>query len=121
MKPRISRRIAGYLAFVSAVSPALANYSCSGVIEQLALNPSGVVTVFSSGAGLSAAYVCQIGVTINGVGPEACKAIYSMLDTAVVTQQQVSWYFTDALTCAAPGHPAWTWLTGWYYGPVLLP
>ena len=103
------------------MTPARANYSCAGVIEQLALNPAGTVTVFSSGAGLSAAYVCQIGATINSVTSDACKAIYSLLNTAVVTRQQVVWYFSDTLTCAAPGHPAWSWLTGWYYGPVLLP
>jgi hypothetical protein len=83
----------------------------------VALNPSGALTVTSIASGLNTFYVCQIGSTINGVGPEVCKAIYAQMLAAKTSGQTVQWYFSDALSCTT--HPTWDWLTGWYYGPSL--
>ena len=67
------RWLMGTLLFTS--SPAWATYTCIGTIDGVALNPSGTVTVSSVTSGLPMFYVCQIGNTLNGVGPEQCKAI----------------------------------------------
>ena len=93
-------------------------YGCQGPIASVALNPGGLVTVSSPASGLNTFYVCQIGATVNGVGPEQCKAILSMLYVARTTGQQVQWQFNDGLTCGQ--HGDWAYLTGWYFGPTLL-
>jgi hypothetical protein len=115
------RRLWSLAAFVFAISlaaPAWATYVCQGTIDSVALNASGVLTVTSTGAGFNSGYICQIGATRNGVGPEQCKAIYTLLLVARSTGQQVQWYYNDALTCST--HPSWADLTGWYYGPLLM-
>lgn len=96
---------------------AWANYACSGPVDWVALMEN-VVVVNSTQAGINAGYVCELDTTANGVGAETCKAIYSMLLTAHATGQPVQWAFNDSLTCTT--HPAWTWLTGWYFGPYIM-
>ncbi|HEY8102388.1 MAG TPA: hypothetical protein VIF82_16740 [Burkholderiaceae bacterium] len=108
------------ISIVNVISPHVAqaaSYACSGVVTGVALSPSGVVTVYSADAGLNAAYICQIGSTYNGVGPDACKAILAVLVSAKATGIHAEWSFNDGLSCTT--HPAWDVLTGWYYGPVL--
>jgi DNA-binding transcriptional regulator YdaS (Cro superfamily) len=106
------------LPLLGTGAPAWATYVCQGAIEQAALNSSGTLTVVSSAAGLSSVYICQIGATAYGVGPEQCKAIYSLLLVAKSSVQSVQWSYLDGLTCAT--HPRWAPLTEWYYGPVLV-
>ena len=98
-------------------APAMANYTCQGVIDSVALNQAGTLTITSTSSGLNTFYVCQIANTFNGVGPEVCKAIYAQMLAARVSGQNVTWYFSDALSCTT--HPVWDWLTGWYFGPQL--
>jgi len=100
-----------------ASQSAFATYSCNGVIDQLNVSPNGVVIVDSTTAGLQSVYLCQIGTTANGVSPDACKAILSLLLAAKLSGTSVLWNFSDSLTCTT--HPAWAWLGGWYYGPNL--
>jgi hypothetical protein len=111
-------RLAAAIVAMSLAAPAWANYVCQGTIDSVALNTGGTVTVQSTAAGLYPAFICAIGTTVNGVGPEQCKAILAMLITARTSGQQVQWYFSDGLTCTT--HPAWAWLSGWYHGPVLM-
>jgi len=99
-------------------SAAFANYACAGLIDQVSLNQSGVVTVTSMDSGLGTFYVCQIGATTSGIGPEQCKAMYAMLLVARSSQQRIAWTFSDSLTCTT--HPTWAWLSGWYYGPTVM-
>lgn len=110
------RRIGAALVLMTSTS-AFAAYECQGTIQSVSLNPSGVVTVHSPSSGLGVFYVCQIGSTTNGVGPEQCKAMLSLLYIARSTGQRVSFTFDDSLSCTT--HPSWSWLTGWYYGPTL--
>jgi hypothetical protein len=97
------------------IAPALAeaNYTCTGTVDDLALTLDGVV-VASIGP-LRWVYLCQIGGSRNGVGSEACKAIYAHLLSAKTTGKQEMFWFSDSLTCTS--HPTWQDLTGWYFGP----
>ena len=99
------------------VSPAFA-YDCQGGVGEVALNPDGVLTVWSSGGGLNWAYVCNVNVASNGVAPDTCKSIYAMLLSAQIAGKQVRWSYSDSLSCST--RPSWTWHTGWYYGPVII-
>lgn len=40
-----------------------------------------------------------------------------MLLTAQTSGKQIELWFNDSLTCTT--HPAWAWLSGWYWGPRL--
>jgi hypothetical protein len=115
---QIIRRIGAASVLMASTSAAFANYACQGTIQSVSLNPSGVVTVHSPASGLGTFYICQIGSTTNGVGPEQCKAMLSLLYIARSTGQQVAFTFDDSLSCTT--HPGWAWLTGWYYGPTLM-
>jgi hypothetical protein len=112
-KPIISAVV--LLASTMGATSAFANYFCSGPVLSVDVSPTGIVTVNAPAAGLNYAYPCQIGATNNGVGPDACKAILSILIAAHATGASVTFAYDDSLTCAT--HPAWTYLTGWYYGP----
>jgi hypothetical protein len=96
---------------------AFANYFCTGTVDQVTVSPSGVVIFTSSTVGLNYVYLCQIGTTINSVDSDPCKSILAVLLTAHATGAQIDLAFSDSLTCST--HPAWAWLTGWYYGPNL--
>jgi hypothetical protein len=111
------RRIGTTLVLMASSSAAFANYYCSGTVQTVSLNQSGIVTVSSPSSGLGTFYLCQIGATTNGIGPEQCKAMLSMLYLARATGQKVGFTFDDSLTCTT--HPSWAWLSGWYYGPTL--
>jgi hypothetical protein len=103
------------LASTMGATSAFANDFCSGPVLSVDVSPTGIVTVNAPAAGLNYAYPCQIGATNNGVGPDACKAILSILIAAHATGANVTFAYDDSLTCST--HPAWTYLTGWYYGP----
>jgi ribose/xylose/arabinose/galactoside ABC-type transport system permease subunit len=96
---------------------ALANYTCTGSVDQVNVSPNGVVVLVSASMGLTSVYLCQIGTTTNGVDTDPCKSILAVLLTAHAIGGQIDLSFSDSLTCTT--HPAWAWLTGWYYGPNL--
>lgn len=100
-----------------ASGAAFANYTCTGSVDQVNVSPTGVLVLVSSAMGLTDGYLCQIGTTMNGVDTDPCKAILAVLLTAHATGAQIDLSFSDSLTCST--HPAWAWLTGWYYGPNL--
>lgn len=98
---------------------AWATYTCTGPVSGTQIAPSGVVMA-NSISGIPAAYLCSVVSTTNGVAPEACKSIYAMLLTAESQGRSViMWFDDDPNTCAS--HTGWSWLTGWYWGPMLLP
>ena len=78
-----------------------AQYTCTGLVIDLALNPAGLV---QANTGYGNHYLCSIGSVFNGITPEVCKAWYSMLTTAKVTGATVTqWYDTTqgtALNCS---------------------
>lgn len=61
------------LALLVLPAIAKANYSCAGTVNNLALNPDGVLT--ATIGSLQNVYLCQIGATRNGVSSDVCKAI----------------------------------------------
>jgi hypothetical protein len=105
------------IAALLASEFAFATYSCTGSVDQVSVSPTGVVTLTSSTIGLTDVYLCQIGTTTNGVDTEPCKSIFALLLSAHATGAQIDLSFSDSLTCST--HPAWAWLTGWYFGPNL--
>lgn len=100
-----------------SASNAWGSYACAGYVTGVTIGPTGVVAAERIPGGIWV-YVCQIGATYNGVGPEQCKAIYTLLLTAQTTGKQVTMWFEDGLNCTT--HPAWAPLTGWYFGPMLV-
>jgi hypothetical protein len=103
------------MAALLASESAFANYSCTGSVDQVNVSPTGVVVLVSATMGLTSVYLCQIGTTTNGVDSDPCKSILAVLLTAHTTGAQIDLSFSDSLTCST--HPAWAWLTGWYFGP----
>jgi hypothetical protein len=104
------------------VTPAWATYSCIGTIQRVGLSPGTAIVVLSTTSGLSDIYLCSIETatsSANGtVTPEQCKTFLAMLLSAQASGAAVNLMFNDGLTCST--HPSWSWLTGWYYGPVIL-
>lgn len=100
-----------------SVGNAWATYNCVGPVTGVTIGPPGVVAVEAMPGG-TWVYLCQMGANYNGVGREQCKAIYTLLITAKTTGKPVRMWFDDGLNCV--NHPAWTNLTGWYFGPELV-
>jgi len=115
-------RVIPPIAALLATAPALAAYTCVGTVNDVSVSPSSGIVIFTSSAGMGAAYLCYLESTstnsANGpVSSEQCKAMLTVLLMAQATGQSVELTFNDSLTCTT--HPSWAWLTGWYYGPVL--
>lgn len=94
-------------------------YTCTGTIDWVMVEPSGAVTASSTSSGLGIFDVCTLGTTSDGVGPDACNGILAALMVAHTTGAQVTWGFSDSLTCQRSTN--WYWLnvspSQWYYGP----
>lgn len=115
--PVVRRAVLVAAASVLASQTALANYTCSGPVSGVQISPAGVVSA-ASYAGLSWVHLCSVETAQNGVSPATCKSIYAMLLTAQTSGKSVRlWFNDDPNTCAS--HTPWTWITGWYWGPML--
>jgi len=117
-----SRLAIALLACLSFSTPAWATYSCIGTVDAVSVSPgTGIVVLYVSG-GLNAVYLCNVDTnssSANGtVTPAECKAFLAILMSAQASGRSIQLTFNDSLTCTT--HDAWAWLTGWYYGPVLL-
>jgi hypothetical protein len=96
---------------------ASATYTCTGPVSGVQISREGVVSADRLG-GMSWTHLCSVEVVQNGVSPATCKSIYAMLLAAQTSGKTVSfWFNDDPNTCAS--HVAWSWLTGWYWGPML--
>jgi disulfide bond formation protein DsbB len=107
--------VLGLALFLSAPVFA-ADYSCSGPVNGVSITPGGIVAAASAG-GQSWGFFCQLGQTTNGVTPEACKAILTILLTAQTTDKRVTIWFRDDLSCSA--NRGWNWLSTVYWGPMI--
>jgi len=113
-------------AFCWVSQSAWANYLCTGTTASVTMDQYGNVNT-SNSSGLEAVYLCNVANPANGVPVEACKAMYAMLMASKLSGAQVTFWFSDGLSCT--GHPAWGTLTsgsyggpaGWYWGPALYP
>lgn len=96
-----------------------ANYTCKGKVTGVAITPqSGVLMVAKVGP-LSWPQLCKFNVEYAGVSPETCKAIYSTLLAAQMSQKDVTLWFNDGKDCSTTSHVPWQLLTGWYFGPMI--
>lgn len=109
-------RVAGLISLM--LSSSAFAYDCQGTIQEIALNPDGVLTVWSPGGGLSWSYVCNVNGVSNNVAPDTCRSIYALLLSAQMAGKQVRWSYNDSLSCST--RASWAWHTGWYYGPVII-
>jgi hypothetical protein len=116
----MKRRVGWGVILTTAVlfaGTANATYTCSGPVSGVVVSRDGVVAA-QNFSGLNWVYLCSLTTPINGVSVDACKGIYSLLITAQATGKSVvTWFNDDPKTCAS--HPAWAWLTDWYWGPML--
>jgi hypothetical protein len=110
-------RISVLTLMTSLAGEAHANYFCEGKVHHVAVGPGGQVTLYAD-PGFRWDYLCSVTTATNGVSVDACKVIFSALLTAQATDATVQWAFSDSLTCTT--HPDWQYLTGWYWGPVVL-
>ncbi|MDM3869730.1 hypothetical protein QSV34_00040 [Porticoccus sp. W117] len=95
-------------------------YSCKGTVQGVTIDPQdGRVFLEKFGDHFAWPVLCSVQTEDNGIPPESCKAIYSMLLTAQSTKKQVRFWFNDGKDCTPESHPAWRQLTGWYFGPNL--
>ena len=94
-----------------------ANFECTGAVSGVTLSPQGAVVVASL-KDWSYQTICNVSNQSNGVNPEACKAIYSLLLTAQTTNKTVTFWF-NAGDCTAGSQPSWTALANWYLGPKI--
>lgn len=120
-------RFSIWLICLSAILGAgpVAAYTCTGTIDWVLVNPSGEVSAGSKSSGLDNFSVCELGTTTHGVGPDACSAILATLLVAKETGAQVTWGFSDSMTCDRSTYNGggWYWLNDgtslWYYGPQM--
>lgn len=119
----ISYLLFSFGALYSANPASAAVYGCTGPIDWVSVSPNGVVTTSSQSSGLAVFNVCSINSTTYGVTPAACNAMLATLLAAKAAASQVSWMFSDSLTCSRSTYNGgnWYWLNDgtsvWYYGP----
>jgi hypothetical protein len=105
-------------AMIMLSRPALAKYSCVGPVVGVTVDPEGRVSAEHM-AGFRWKYLCNVDTTANNVGPATCKAMLSLLMSVEAQQKSVRLWFNDGGTCDS--HPAWSYLSGWYFGPEIMP
>lgn len=85
------------LALGLGMGTATASITCTGNIERLALSINGLVQV-DYGHGVH--YVCRLTSVYNTVEPEACRALYSMLLAAELSNREVFFNYNTYAACA---------------------
>lgn len=96
---------------------ASANYTCGGNVVGLTLSPKNGSVSASQIGELVWPILCSVSQELNGVPPDNCKVIYSSLLSAQLAQKTVMFWFNDGKDCTTNSHPAWSTLSGWYFGP----
>ncbi len=100
-------------------SHSLANYICKGKVVGLAIAPQTGVLMAERVGPLSWPQLCKLNVEYADISPETCKAIYSTLLAAQMSQKDVTFWFNDGKDCSTTSHAPWQLLTGWYFGPMI--
>jgi hypothetical protein len=109
--------VAFLVSTLSFMAVASAYTACSGPLDFVAVIPDGRVAVQSNAAQLTTVYLCQIGGSYNGIGPDQCKAMLSILLAAQASGKSVGWFFSDPNSCAS--QQAYQATVGMYFGPML--
>ena len=106
--------------YLECLINAIYAYICQGPVTGLSINPkSGAILAERIGP-LVWPQLCSVTTSLNGVSPETCKIIYSVLLTAQSTKKEVVMWFNDGKNCSQESHPSWSTLTGWYFGPKMV-
>ncbi|WP_123422173.1 hypothetical protein [Gallaecimonas pentaromativorans] len=100
--------------------PACANYTCTGPVLGVAIEPKTGDILVEKLASLSWPRLCSVTSVKNGVSLESCKAVYSLLLSAQAQNKSVILWFNDGKDCTTTSHPTWNMLEGWYFGPELM-
>ena len=118
-------RIAQILAtaLVSYAPIHAAGYACYGVVDHVAVPPSGTINAtftFDNGQ-MAWQDICNVSTEVNGVSPAACRAILATLITARAGGQRVMMWFDESVSTGC-SHAPWSniKLKGWYWGPALI-
>ncbi len=107
------------LFFILFFSSQAYSYDCVGKVNNVVLNGAGIVTL--SFGNMNWVYLCSVSSQYNGVTPDACKAILSVLLAAKMGDKNIQMWFDDKSNdCSNSGHPAWSELKNWYFGPALI-
>lgn len=94
-------------------------YECTGKVNNVVINPAGIVTL--SFGNINWVYLCSVSESYNGVTPESCKAMFSLLIAAKLSDRNITmWFSDDSANCTNTKHTAWETLKNWYYGPALI-
>jgi len=112
-------------AFCWVSQSAWANYACTGTTTAVAMDQYSNVYM-SNSSGIQFVGLCNVSNPQNGVPIDACKAMYALLLGSKLSGAQVTFWFSDGLSCTT--HTAWQTLPsgsygggGWYWGPALYP
>ncbi|OZY85572.1 hypothetical protein CBP51_00520 [Cellvibrio mixtus] len=94
-------------------------YDCTGLVGVIQISPAGVVA--TAVGNMHWVYLCSVSEVYNNVQPEACKAIYSTMLAAKLSNKRVVFWFSDnSNDCTNTAHPAWAPLQNWYWGPAIM-
>ena len=108
-----------FLLMVLAFSSQSYAYDCVGKVNNVVLNGAGIVTV--SFGNINWVYLCSVSSQYNGVTPEACKSMLSVIIAAKMGDKNIQMWFDDKSNdCTNTSHPAWAELKSWYFGPALV-
>jgi len=100
-------------------SLALANYTCTGKVTGVSIEPSTGDLIVQKVGPLNWPRLCSVDTEVRGISADACKIVYSTLLTAQTTGKEVRLWFNDSGDCTDSSHAPWQSLTGWYFGPKL--
>lgn len=107
--------------FVFLAANANAFYICTGKVEGLTLKPANGQVLVERIGELKWPVLCSVEQEQNGIAPDSCQAIFSLLLSAELSGSDVKFWFNDENTggnCSS--HKAWDFLRGWYLGPQIL-
>lgn len=107
------------LTSIALFSASAQAYECVGKVTNVVVGPSGILV--ASFGSINWVYLCAVSENYNGVPPETCKSMLSILMSAKLADRNVQFWFDDpSNNCTNAAHPAWAPLKNWYFGPALL-
>lgn len=105
------------LALLTIGSAHAAQYYCDAYATGITTQRGGDV-IINSFAGSGWVNLCSMASDQNGITASQCKSVYSALLAAQLSGKRVRLWFDDSLSCST--QPAWSYATGWYFGPMVL-
>ncbi len=90
-----------YIFILILIMPmfSLANTICTGKVQFVSINPDSDTLQFNYGYGTQ--YHCKLNQEHNGVSPESCQTLFSMLLAAQISGKSVEARYNGDFTCSA--------------------